>query len=141
MTTFSCTAGCKRSAVNVDEASTQGWSYLQIQNRWRCPTCTRELEEAGRSKSFVRCEDCFKVVDGCDYPESGVSEVTDFRLPMPYTLSIFGQGCYSPGQAMLIAKAYHAWRTANDNPRAYTRQIADLTAALAEMCARMADEH
>ena len=45
-----CADGCKRS-VTPKEAEQGGWTYLSIQNRWRCPTCWRELQAANRPAS------------------------------------------------------------------------------------------
>lgn len=44
--TLSCAAGCKRTVADIDAALAAGWGHLPIQNRWRCPTCTRELMTA-----------------------------------------------------------------------------------------------
>lgn len=45
-----CSAGCKRSVADMAEALAKAWTFLQITNRWRCPACTRELEEANKPK-------------------------------------------------------------------------------------------
>lgn len=37
-----CADACGR-AVTPEEAEHTGWTYLEIQRRWRCPQCQREL--------------------------------------------------------------------------------------------------
>lgn len=41
-----CVGGCKRTVPDMEAASHAGWRYLEIQNRWRCPECNRELRAA-----------------------------------------------------------------------------------------------
>ncbi len=68
MSAIVCSAGCKRSIPPADAvfekpadkdvaeddaprvASEQGWSILQITQRWRCPWCERELRAARNYK-------------------------------------------------------------------------------------------
>lgn len=40
--TESCRDGCGRP-LTLDA---EGWTFLQVQNRWRCPACQRALDEA-----------------------------------------------------------------------------------------------
>lgn len=40
-----CRDGCGR-AVPHTELEHSGWSLLPISLRWRCPACTRELQQA-----------------------------------------------------------------------------------------------
>lgn len=42
---ISCSAGCKRA---VEEPEKVGWEFLPISRRWRCPDCTRELDQVNR---------------------------------------------------------------------------------------------
>lgn len=41
-----CRDGCKRTQPNEEAAANAGWMWLEVQKRWRCPTCMRELQEA-----------------------------------------------------------------------------------------------
>lgn len=43
--TIGCRDGCGRR-VGADVIEQSGWIYLEIQKRWRCPDCWRELEQA-----------------------------------------------------------------------------------------------
>ena len=38
----SCRDGCGR-LLTIDA---EGWTFLQVQNRWRCPECQRTLDVA-----------------------------------------------------------------------------------------------
>lgn len=40
--TVGCRDECGRS-VPVSDVESQGWNYLEIQKRYRCPQCWREL--------------------------------------------------------------------------------------------------
>lgn len=50
---YVCAAGCKRvEFVPADDINIPpGWVHLEITNRYRCGTCTRELAAAGREPS------------------------------------------------------------------------------------------
>lgn len=51
-----CSSGCKRTATDLADASSKGWSLLEISQRWRCPTCTRELEAASQGEFDQRAD-------------------------------------------------------------------------------------
>jgi hypothetical protein len=44
----SCADGCKRTTA-ADQAEHEGWVYLAIQKRWRCPQCSHELQQVNRT--------------------------------------------------------------------------------------------
>ncbi len=43
-----CADGCKRS-IAADQAERQGWVYLAVQKRWRCPQCAGALQQVNRT--------------------------------------------------------------------------------------------
>ena len=45
MTRFGCDDGCGASIEMLPAESPPGWTYLEISRRWRCPECSRALNE------------------------------------------------------------------------------------------------
>jgi hypothetical protein len=42
-----CRDGCGAAVADEDEATAAGWSYLEIQKRYRCPDCEQEIQLGG----------------------------------------------------------------------------------------------
>lgn len=61
-----CSAGCKRSVPDEKAASEAGWSLLDISQRWRCPTCTTELETVDERIAAQGGRDMFYAKEACD---------------------------------------------------------------------------
>ena len=50
-----CRDGCGREVTQA-EATRSAWFYLPIQNRWRCPTCWRLLDQLNRQSTAAELD-------------------------------------------------------------------------------------
>jgi rubredoxin len=79
---IACRDECKRTVADEDAAAAAGWHYLEVQKRWRCPSCERELHGTNKMRPVVETD----IVPGAVivHPRTGsyiIQAVGKMRLP------------------------------------------------------------